>query len=121
LREFKIIKAQKRKLRVLSITSLVAGILAISFGFLLIPIDPWFKEKELFNTILKVEHVLIILWIFFLIVAIICGSIGLKRIKAGLYIKSGRGFDLIGIVLGIMAIVIVIIYWIIYYGPGRYD
>ena len=34
------------------------------------------------------------------IVAVVCGSIDLKRIKAGLYSKKGKGFDIAGMVLG---------------------
>ena len=33
------------------------------------------------------------------IAALICGSIDLKRIKAGRYSRKGRGFDIAGIVL----------------------
>jgi hypothetical protein len=34
------------------------------------------------------------------IAAVVCGSIDLKRIKAGRYSNKGRGFDIAGIVLG---------------------
>jgi len=34
------------------------------------------------------------------ITAVVCGSIDLKRIRAGLYSKKGKGFDIAGIVLG---------------------
>ena len=42
------------------------------------------------------------------IVAVICGSIDLKRIKTGLYNKKGKGLDITGIVLGGFFILIAI-------------
>ena len=42
------------------------------------------------------------------ITAVICGSIDLKRIKAGIYSRKGKGFDITGIVLGGLFILIVI-------------
>jgi len=42
------------------------------------------------------------------IAAVVYGSIDLKRIKAGIYSRKGKGFDITGIVLGGLFILIVI-------------
>jgi hypothetical protein len=44
------------------------------------------------------------------ITAVVCGSIDLKRIKAGLYSKKGKGFDITGIVLGGVIILFALFY-----------
>ena len=42
------------------------------------------------------------------IAAVVCGSIDLKRIKAGIYSRKGKGFDIVGIALGGFFILIAI-------------
>lgn len=44
------------------------------------------------------------------IAAVVCGSIDLKRIKAGRYSNKGRGFDIAGIVLGGIPILIFLVF-----------
>jgi hypothetical protein len=44
--------------------------------------------------------IVFILGIGFPLTAIVCGSVDLKRIKAGLYSNKGKGFSIAGIVLG---------------------
>ena len=39
--------------------------------------------------------------------AIVCGSIDLKRIRKGIYSRKGKGFDIAGIVLGGVFILLV--------------
>jgi len=41
--------------------------------------------------------------------AIVCGSISLRRIKAGLYAKKNRGFSITGIVLGAVGITLLVL------------
>ena len=91
---------QPEKYRKLSITALVTGIISVSivalYNFL------WllqlFLEMQLgFIFIISTFYMPVIFLLS--IVAIVCGSIDLKRIKAGLYSKKGKGFDITGIVL----------------------
>ena len=44
------------------------------------------------------------------IVAVICGGIDLSRIKKGLYNNKGKGFNIAGIVLGGIVVLIAIIF-----------
>jgi hypothetical protein len=63
-------------------------------------------KKVYFNEII----ISILLFAVFglVIAAIVCGSIDLKKIKAGLYSNKGKGFDITGIVLGSVFILVVI-------------
>jgi len=63
-------------------------------------------KKVYFNEII----ISILLFAVFglVIAAIVCGSIDLKKIKAGLYSNKGKGFDITGIVLGSVFILAVI-------------
>ena len=84
-------KIKPEKYRKLSITALVTGILVYGLGgpsFILEPVSP------ILNSIFS--------WVtpWLSIAAIVCGSIDLRRIKAGRYSNKGRGFDITGIVLG---------------------
>ena len=42
--------------------------------------------------------------------AVVCGSIDLKRIKVGIYDRKGKGFDITGIVLGGLFILLVLVF-----------
>ena len=94
---------KSEKYRKLSITALVTGILAVSLvGFWS---SVWFSIID----VLQISNVpLSVIWaaspmliaLGLSITAVVCGSIDLKRIKAGLYGKKGKGFDITGIVLG---------------------
>jgi hypothetical protein len=44
------------------------------------------------------------------ITAIVCNSIDLKRIQAGRYSRKGRGFDIAGIVLGVIFILVGLVF-----------
>ncbi len=106
---------KSEKYRKLSITALVTGILAVSLvGFLSFG---WFSIIDVLqisnvplSVIVALSPMLIALGLS--ITAVVCGSIDLKRIKAGLYGKKGKGFDIAGIVLGgviiLFALVIVL-------------
>ena len=47
-----------------------------------------------------------------LITAIICRSIDLKRMKAGLYSKKGKNFDIAGIILGGASILLFVLMYL---------
>ena len=97
---------KSEKYRKLSITALVTGILAVSLAgfniFLWGPIANFLHFSQISNVLLSD----IVLFSYISIVAglsitaVVCGSIDLKRIRAGLYSKKGKGFDIAGIVLG---------------------
>ena len=94
------------KFRKLSISALVTGIL----GYSLIIIFKWFSLTsypgiDMGRLILNFT----IIGIFAIglpVAAIVCGSIDLSRIKAGSYSNKGRGFDITGIALGAVFIIL---------------
>jgi len=96
---------KSEKYRKLSITALVTGILAVSLvGFWS---SVWFSFSIV--DVLQISNVpLSVIWaaspmliaLGLSITAVVCGSIDLKRIRAGLYSRKGKGFDITGIVLG---------------------
>jgi len=82
----------------LSIASLITGVSAVPFGFLVFCMsigDPqdagdwiiWYTINSLY-------------WIFFPLPAIVCGSIDLKRIKTGRSSNLGKRLDITGIIIG---------------------
>ena len=97
---------QPEKYRKLSITALVTGILIVSLvgfqNFLWIPIANLLHFSQISNVlfldIVMFSSISIVAGLS--ITAVVCGSIDLKRIRAGLYSKKGKGFDIAGIVLG---------------------
>lgn len=92
-------KAKLEKYRGLSIAALVTGLLSV------ITIPQIFRWSSSFHVI-NLETLLIKIIIVFILVigfpltAIVCGSVDLKRIKAGRYSNKGKGFSITGIVLG---------------------
>ena len=94
---------KSEKYRKLSITALVTGILAVSlvvfwsFGWFYI-VDVLQISNVPLSIIAALSLPIIILGLS--ITAVVCGSIDLKRIKAGPYSRKGKGFDIAGIVLG---------------------
>lgn len=106
------------KYRKLSVTSLAAGILAISFCI------TYFLAWMLFDSILVnlISEFGFISYIQFLFVcsgavltiaAVVTGSIDFKRIKAGIYSRKGKGFDIAGIILGSFLILFGFTLWFI--------
>ena len=81
---------KSEKYRKLSITALVTGILAA-----ILAVFWWFGWLPI---VLQVSSSPLAFGLS--ITAVVCGSIDLKRIRAGLYSKKGKGFDITGIVLG---------------------
>ncbi len=95
-----IIKSEKY--RGLSIAALVTGILAIGLaGFYL---AFWFYASDLFIYVFLYGVSVLS------IAAVVCGSIDLKRIKAGRHSSKGRGFDIAGIVLGGIFILFILVF-----------
>ncbi len=93
-------KTKSEKFRGLSIAALVTGIL--TFSQLFIHLGPIVKKfmPSLTDNILVIPLTTINFMLFGLpIAALTCGIIDLKRIKAGRYSRKGRGFDIAGIVL----------------------
>jgi len=92
-------KAKLEKYRGLSIAALVTGLLSV------ITIPQIFRWSSSFHVI-NLETLLIKIIIVFILVigfpltAIVCGSVDLKRIKAGRYSNKGKGFSITAIVLG---------------------
>ena len=96
---------KSEKYRKLSVTALVTVILAVSLvGFWS---SVWFSFSIV--DVLQISNVpLSVIWaaspmliaLGLSITAVVCGSIDLKRIKAGPYSRKGKGFDIAGIVLG---------------------
>jgi len=94
-----------QKYRKLSVAALITGIISVSlavlYNFLWMVIAN-FLQKYVIDVGLMPYIILPFVGIVLslAIVAVVCGSIDLKRIKAGLYSKKGKGFDIAGIVLG---------------------
>ncbi len=57
------------------------------FDFIINQKSPWSLIKDDFSSVPLIAG--------FAIAAIVCGSIDLKRIKAGLYSRKGKGLDII--------------------------
>jgi hypothetical protein len=92
-------KIELEKYRSLSITALVTGLLSVITIPLIFRFSSDFHVIDL-KTLLSKLIIVFILGIGLPLTAIICGSIDLKRIKAGHYSNKGKGFSITGIVLG---------------------
>jgi hypothetical protein len=108
-------KTELEKFRKFSIISLVAGILTLSYLYL-IPRFLGSLVLYLRNFIFKESIIasIIVLLVLILtclpIAAVVLGSIDLKRIKSNLYSSKGKGMDITGIVLGSIYLLIVFIF-----------
>ncbi|MBL7124453.1 MAG: DUF4190 domain-containing protein [Actinobacteria bacterium] len=90
---------KSEKYRKLSISALITGILAYTLGGPLIFSPPIYSILiSIFGKSIDLIFPMVIGLLS--ITAVICGSIDLKRIKAGSYSNKGSGFDIAGIVLG---------------------
>lgn len=88
------IQVKKEKFRGLSITALITGILSLIPNLLFAPLENLFGPNNIYSYFMG------FLQFGFILTAILCGSIDLKKIKKGLYNKRGKGLDISGIVLG---------------------
>ena len=108
-------KVKPEKYRKLSITALITGILTYGYLYLL----PKFLGSFIIYLRNFIQQESIVVFIVSLLVfilfglpiaAIVCGSIDLKRIRAGIYSSKGNIFDIAGIVLGSIFILMVLIF-----------
>ena len=88
--------------RRLSIAALVTGILVVCIGGLYNILYKFIADFILNFIMPSVFGIILGL----AVAAVACGSIDLKRIKTGIYSRKGRGFDIAGIVLGGLFILI---------------
>ncbi len=107
-------KIKSERYRKISIAALVLGLLII-IPFLVINlvallVTPGSGGMNLLWTLIFMMYALPTS-----VAAIVCGSIDLKRIKAGLYSKKGRGMDITGITVGSLFIIpgiFLVVFWI---------
>jgi hypothetical protein len=101
-----------QKYRKLSVAALVTGILAISLGviynFLWMIIGNFLQKFVDAGMMPYIILPVLGIVLGLAIAAVVCGSIDLKRIKAGIYSRKGKNYDITGIVLGGFFILIVI-------------
>ena len=98
-------KTKSDKFRKLSIAALVTGILAYPMGMLAFIVETIIFQ-EILGLTLRIFDSVYAAGPVLAITAIVCGSIDLKRIKAGRYSNNGRGFDIAGIVMGVVYILV---------------
>jgi hypothetical protein len=106
--------AEPKKYRKLSIAALVTGILGFStallYNFLWMPISIFLRSVVGPNIIPIIILTFIRAALGLSIAAVVCGCIDLNRIKKGLHSNKGKGFDITGIVLGGIIILVAIIF-----------
>jgi hypothetical protein len=114
-------KVKSEKFRKLSIAALVTGILGYSI-ILIFQVMEMVSGNWFWLPSMDISRITI--GVIFVIglpaAAIVCGSIDLKRIKAGLYSKKGRGLDITGIVLGSILILVALIDFIASISGGQF-
>ena len=107
-----------QKYRKLSVAALITGILAVSFCMLYFLLWALFDDF-LTSFVADYEFMSYIMFsyvcagICLTIAAVTTGSIDLKRIKIGIYGRIGKGFDIIGIILGSFLILFGFILWFV--------
>lgn len=106
------------KYRKISLTALIAGILAVSFC--IIYIFSW----ELFDAFLTsfIAHHRFIPYLMFLYVtigtalavtAVIAGSVDLRKISTGIYSEKGKLLAVTGLTLGSILILLGLVFWFV--------
>ena len=108
-------KDKSEKFRKLSIISLIAGILTLSYIYLipkyLGPLVIYLRNFIFQESIIATIAALLVFILTGLpVAAVVCGSIDLKRIKSNLYSTKGKGMDITGIVLGSVYLLIVFLF-----------
>jgi len=103
-------KTKLEKYRKLSIAALVTGILMCLVYFVLYLRMIFFQNARAMTPVESTSVPVLLGGLA--IAAIICGSIDLKRIKAGRYSNKGKGLDITGIVLGSVFILFVLVFLI---------
>ena len=108
-------KVKQEKYRKLSITALITGILTYSYlyfipkflGSFVLYLRNFIQQESIIASIVS-SSVFVLLGLP--IAAIVCGSIDLKRIKAGRYDNKGNILDIAGIILGSIFILMVLVF-----------
>ena len=106
---------RKEGFRKLSMISLVAGILTYSNIYLILRfLVPFVLYLRNFIFQESVIAAIVASSVFILTglptSAVVCGAVDLKRIKTGLYSNKGKGFDIAGIILGSIYLLIVLLF-----------
>ena len=111
---------KQEKFRKLSIAALITGILGYIFSIIFI-VNWYYAFADMryrgFMWASILNDASFIFVICLPIIAIICGSIDLKRIKAGRYSNKGIGLDIAGIVLGSFFILMIILLFFFIIAP----
>ncbi len=103
-------KIKSEKFRKLSISALVTGILP----YISTPVIPFITDPASPYEVYFSNHTTIIIFFYIGIsiilatTAIVCGSIDLRKVNAGLKSNKGKGFDIAGIILGSIGIIFVL-------------
>lgn len=108
-------KAKAESFRGLSIAALVTGILTWTIGSIMsqypvtyIPISQIIADISSYTTVTFINNAFIsvVIGLGLPISAVVCGSIDLSRIQTGILSNKGRGFDITGIVLGSVYLIV---------------
>ena len=111
-------KVFNEKYRKLSFAALITGVLAVSFCTLYFLLWALFDD---FLTSFVADYGFMSYAMFsyvsvgicLTIVAVVTGSIDLKRIKTGTYSRKGKGFDITGIILGSLLMLFGFLTWFV--------
>lgn len=115
-------KIKSKKYRGLSISSMIISFLPFSYAFLLFYFVfyysvSWSSIRDNFSSELTMMGVSVFKIVPVIaglaITAIACGSIDLKRIRAGIYSRKGKGLDITGIALGGLSIFSMVIWFVL--------
>ena len=108
-------KAESENFRGISIAALITGILTWTIGFMMseypvtyVHISQLIADISLFSTAeyINLTFISIAFGIGLPISALVCGGVDLSRIQAGVLSSKGRGFDITGIVLGSVYLIV---------------
>ncbi len=103
------IDTKKERFRPLSIIALIIGLLSFVPVIIIDPIRYLLLDLGMVNFLRSTSFLITYIYFIFPIIAVVCGSIDLCRIKMGLYSNKGKGFDITGIVFGSLYIIAFVI------------
>lgn len=93
--------------RKLSITALVTGLLTFTIGFLKAYPESYITISQMIGhtgtlsaEFISYSFISIVFGLGLPIAAVVCGSIDLQKVVAGVLSDKGKGFDITGIILG---------------------
>jgi len=116
-------KARLEKYRGLSITALVTGLLSIISFIIIVILSPFEVIADNGGLMFSFRNFIIfsLPGISLPVTAIVCGSIDLKRIKAGRCSNKGKGLDITGIVLGSVFLLPILLFIAAEISANRYS